>query len=80
MVYKIKTPTSKTQLMRFIGLMNFYPKFFKKLPISLKPFYTLLHDDVSVEWTPELNKRFIEIKSSLSKGAQLAIPNTTHHR
>ena len=48
-IHQLKTPTSKTELMYFIGSMNFYSKFINKLHISLKPFYTLLHDDVSFE-------------------------------
>ena len=64
--------------MRFIGSMNFYSKFINKLHISLTPFYTLLHDDILFEWTPDLDKLFNQIKLSLSKDAELAIPNTTH--
>ena len=48
-IHQLKTPTSKTELMRFIGSMNFNSKFINKLHISLKLFYTLLHDDVSFE-------------------------------
>ena len=58
--------------------MNFYSKFINKLHISLKPIYTLLHDDVSFEWTFDPDNLFNEIELSLSKGAELAIPNTTH--
>ena len=43
-IRKSKTPTSKTELMRFIGSMNFYFKFINKLHFSLKPVYTLLHN------------------------------------
>ena len=77
-IHQLKTPTSKTELMRFIGSMNFYSKFINKLHISLKPFYFLLHDDSSFEWTPDFDKRFNQIKLSLTKDAELAIPNTTH--
>ena len=77
-MHKLKTSTSKTELMRFIGSMNFYTKFITKLHISLKPFHTLLHDDVSFEWTLVLDKLFNQIKLSLSKEAELAIRNTTH--
>ena len=56
--------------------MNFQSKFINKLHTSLKPFYTLLHDDVSFEWTPDLDKLFNLIKLSVSKDAELAIPNT----
>ena len=44
----------------------------------MKPFYTPLHDDVSLEWTSDLDKLFNEIKLFLSKDAELANPNTTH--
>ena len=61
--------------MRFIN--ERFSKFINKQHISLKPFYTLLHDDVSFEWISHLDKLFNEIKISLSKDAELAIPNTT---
>ena len=77
-IHKLKTSTFKTEIMRFIGSMNVYSKFINKQHISLKPFYTHLHDDVSSEWTPDLDKLFNQIKLSLSKDAELAIPNTTH--
>ena len=77
-IHHIKTPTSKTELLRFIGSLNFYSKFINKLHISSKPFYTLLHDDTLFEWTPDLDKLSNQIKLSLSKEAELAIPNTTH--
>ena len=78
-IHQLKTPTSKTELMRFIGSMNFYSKFINKLHISLKPFYTLLHDDISFEWTPELDKLLIKLNFLFPKMQNLlAIPNTTH--
>ena len=77
-IHKLKTSTSKTELMRFIGSMNFYSKFINKLQNSLNPFITLIHDVISFKWTPELDKRFNEIKTSLSKDAELAILDTTH--
>ena len=64
--------------MRFIGSINFYSKFINNIHISLKAFYTLLSDDTSFEWTPELEKSFNEITVSLSKYDVLAIRNTTH--
>ena len=44
---KLKTPTSKKELLRFVGSMNFYSTVIKKLLTSLEPFYTLLHDFIS---------------------------------
>ena len=78
LIEQLQTPTSKTELKRFIGSMNFYSQFINNLHISLKPFYTLLHDGISFKWTPELDKLFNDIKNSLTKDAELVIPNTTH--
>ena len=57
-IHKLKTPTSKRELMRFVGSINFYSKFIQNLHVNLKPLYTLLHDDVPFKWTPELNELF----------------------
>ena len=43
--------------MQFLGSVNFYSKFIEELHINLKPLYTLLHDDVKFQWTPELEKK-----------------------
>ena len=43
--HKIPSPTGKVALMSFIGALNFYTKFIKKLQINLKPFYDLLHEN-----------------------------------
>ena len=48
----IKPTPSKIE--PFLGSVNFYSKFVEKLHINLKPLYTLLHDDVKFQWTPEL--------------------------
>ena len=63
--------------MQFFTSINFYSKCKKKLHISLEHFITILHFDFLFEWTPELNKLFNEIETSLSKDAELSIPNTT---
>ena len=73
MVQKFRTPTSKLNKCDS-------SKFINKLHMSLKLFYFLLHDSISFEWTPDLDKLFIEIETSISKDAKLIIliPNTTH--
>ena len=50
----------------------------KKLHISLKLSYNLLHDDISFEWIPELDKRLYHIKTSHSNDVDLAIPDAIH--
>ena len=48
-IHNLKTITSKTELMRFIDSMTFYCNFINEVHISLKPFYILLHEDMSFE-------------------------------
>ena len=64
--------------MRIIGSRNFSSPLINKLHSSLKPVCTLLQNDISFEWAPKVDIRFKEIKTLLSKEAQLAIPKTSH--
>ena len=45
---------------------------------NLKPLYTLLHDDVTFQWTPELEKIFQDVKNARTAETELTIPNTKH--
>ena len=64
--------------MQFLGSVNFYSKFIEKLYINLKPLYTLLHDDVKFQWTPELEKIFQDVENAMTAETELTIPNTKH--
>ena len=52
-IKKIPLPKEEKDVMQILGSLNFYSKFIKKLHLILKPLYTLLHDDVKLQWTPE---------------------------
>ena len=77
---KLKTPTPETELMRAIGLMKFYSKSVNKLHISTKAFYTLLHDNISFDWTPDLVELFdsmtLKFLSRKMQNLQILIPLT----
>ena len=64
--------------MQFLGSVNFYSKFIEKLHINLKPLYTFLHDDIKFQWTPELEKKFQDVKNARTADTELTIPNTKH--
>ena len=68
----------KMDVMQFLGSVNFNSKFIEKLHISFKPLYTLLHDDVKFQWTPELEKIVQDVKNSMTADTELTIPNTKH--
>ena len=64
--------------MQFLGSVNFCSKFVEKLHINLKPLYTLLHNDVNFQWTPEFKRMFQEVKNAMTAETELTIPNTKH--
>ena len=65
-IKKILSPKDKKDVMQFLGSVNFYSKFIEKLHINLKPLYILLHDDVKFQWSPELEKIFQDVKTSMT--------------
>ena len=46
--------------------------------MNIKPLYTLLHDDIKFQWTPELEKIFQDVKNAMTADTELTIPNTKH--
>ena len=77
-IKRIPSPKEKKDVMQFLGSVNFYSKFDKKLHINLKSLYTLLHDDVEFQWTPELEKKIQDVKNAMTAETELTIPNTKH--
>ena len=77
-IKRIPSPKGKKDVMQFLGNVNFYSKFIEKLHINLKPLYTLLHDDVKFQWTPELEKIIQDVKNSMTADTELTLPNTKH--
>ena len=57
-IRRIPSPKEKKDVMQFLGSVNFYSKFIEKLHNNRKPLYTLLHDDVKFQWTPDFKKNF----------------------
>ena len=77
-IKRIPSPKEKKDVMQLLGSVNFYSKFIEKLHIDFKPLYTLLHDDVKFQWTPELGKLFQHVKNKMTAETELTIPNTKH--
>ena len=75
---RIPSPNEKKDVMQFLGSVNFYSNFIEKLHINPKPLYTLLHDDVKFQWTPDLEKIFQDVKNAMTAETELTIPSTKH--
>ena len=63
--HKTFSPIGKIVLLSFIGTLNFYTKFSKKLHIILIPFYDLLQENTPWNWTEEDQRFFFEQKKYL---------------
>ena len=77
-IKRIPSPKEMKDVMQFLGSVNFYSKFVEKLHINLEPLYTLLHDDVKCQWTPELEKISQDVTNAMPAETELTVPNTKH--
>lgn len=58
-------PTTLMQLKSFLGMVNYYAKFIKKISTVLRPLYELLRANVKFVWTRERDEAFNKIKKLL---------------
>ena len=49
-LHKSPSTTTKSEVMRFFGFMNFYTKFIENIYIKMKPLYSLLHYNNNFFW------------------------------
>ena len=66
-IHKIPSPTTKIELMRFIGSMNFSFIFIDNLLVNMKPLSVLLPDNIKFLWNIELETLSQRIKVSITK-------------
>ncbi|CAG9114277.1 unnamed protein product [Plutella xylostella] len=66
------TPENVTQLKGFLGLVNFYSKFFSNLSSILKPLYNLLKSNVKWVWSESCKVAFDKAKELLGSKPVLA--------
>ena len=71
------TPTSKKDVQRFLGLINFYRRFLPKIAAILKPLTDALRGPqrTKLQWTEECNSAFIKAKEQLTSKTQLFHPD-----
>ena len=77
-IHKLPSPDSKVALICFIGALNFYTNFIKKLHVNLKPFYDLLNENTPRSWFSKHETFFHKVKNALTSDTELTIPNTKH--
>lgn len=75
-ILNLEPPTSISELRSFIGMVTFYRDMFPKRSHILAPLTAQLgHKKRKLDWTPECQKAFEQIKAILAKDAFLAYPD-----
>lgn len=72
-------PENKTQLLRFLGIVNFVGKFIENKSTILEPLYNLLKSDVEYKWNTFHEKSFNDIKNIICNVPVLAYYDPSKH-
>ena len=66
------TPTEKTAVQRFLGMLNYVQKFIANLSAKAQPLRILLNKDVAWHWGQEQEQAFNSLKTALTHAPVLA--------
>ena len=75
LVSKWPTPTSVSDVQRFLGLASYYRRFIQNFAGVAKPLHRLTERDRQFKWTVECAEAFAELKSRLVSAPILAFPD-----
>ena len=71
-------PTTKTQLRRFLGLLNFQRKFIPNCSLIMRPLSAATggrNKKGRIDWTQEMEQSFTHLKELMAKDVQLVFPD-----
>ena len=74
-IQKLQPPTNKKKIQEILGKLNFLSKYVYKMQLCLRPFYNILRQQNSFEWTTEHQTRFDEIKKLLTEQILNTMPD-----
>ena len=74
-IRNLKTPESKTEVLRVLGMMGFYHTYILNFHIDAKPLYDLTKDTTLFKWLPEHGKVFTDVKQRFCHDISNAFPN-----
>lgn len=67
-------PTTKKELMRFLGMAGYYRGFCQNFSTEVAPLTNLLSSKVKFDWSPQCQHAFEKVKSLISSAPVLAAP------
>ena len=65
-IAKMEKPTNKKELESFLGLINFYSRYFPRYSELIKPFAKMRKKKKEFTWTQKQNKAFEALKKALT--------------
>ena len=78
-ILKLRPPRNTSEARSLVGMINFFRDCYPRRAHMLAPFTALTNPQGSkrspINWTPELDKAFKELKAVLAKDALMAFPN-----
>ena len=76
-ILKMKPPTNANELCTFLGMVTYYRDMWPRCSHVLAPFTKLagLKKREKVDWTPELDKAFAQMKAVIAQDALMAYPD-----
>jgi hypothetical protein len=74
-ILKMQAPTTKRQLRRFLGMVNYYRDMWKRRSHILAPLTALCGKTVTWKWTKECTEAFESIKRSMARETLLNFPD-----
>jgi len=70
-IASMSSPTSKTEVMRFLGMVNYVAKFCKEMASKTEPLRNLIRKDVDFQWDANCEKAFVDIKEMIASAPVL---------
>ena len=77
-IRNLKTPESKTEVLRDLGMMGFYHTYILNFHIDAKPLHDLTEDTALFEWLPKHETIFTDLKQSFCHDISNAIPSNDY--
>ncbi|XP_049386715.1 uncharacterized protein LOC125850936 [Solanum stenotomum] len=73
-IRELPPPKTKTEVMSFLGRLNYISRFIGQLTATCEPIFKLLKKDTAIKWTSECQEAFDKIKEYLANPPVLVLP------
>ncbi|XP_047260934.1 uncharacterized protein K02A2.6-like [Capsicum annuum] len=72
-IRELPPPKNKTEVMSFLGRLNYISRFVAQLTTTCEPIFKLLKKDATIQWTDECQESFDKIKEYLANPPVLVL-------